>query len=38
MNIEVNYVMFVGYLFYYEIVNVFVFGVFGSVDVNCGDL
>lgn len=38
VNIEVNYVMLVGYLFYYEIVIVIVLGIFGFVDVNCGDV
>lgn len=30
--------MLVGYFFYYEIVIVIVFGLFGFVDVNCGDV
>lgn len=38
VNIQVNYVMFVGYFFYYEIVIVIVLGIFGSIDVNCGDV
>lgn len=34
VNIEINYVILVGYLFYYEVVIVIFLGIFGSVDVN----
>lgn len=36
-NIEVNYVIFFGYIFEYDLQVVFDYGLLGSIDVNCGN-